>query len=122
MGHCVDTAIGETVWSRLSFPPTVAVVSEPLNPISIPGGQSVGTWAVGRPLPLDRTWTFIGGQGAGGQAGGESARASNNDDLGTLLARITYTADGAGNTVVNFTRGSTSDNSFFSPFAVVLTP
>ncbi|MCU0698980.1 MAG: putative metal-binding motif-containing protein [Myxococcaceae bacterium] len=123
MGACTDVAMAETVWSRLSFPSAIAAVSAPASAISIPNGQSNGSWAVGRPLPLDRTWVFLGGQGPGGQSGGESSRGGgSDDDLGTLAARVSYGTDGMGNTLVTLTRGSSTSNSFFSPFAVVLTP
>lgn len=117
-GNCTDTAMGETVWYRLGFPATLGTVSSQSN-LAVNGGTP-GTWNLGRLVPADRTWSFLGGQGPGGQSSGETNRNGNSeDDLGCAVARITM-ADVGPNTIVTLTRGTSSDNSNFSPFLVVL--
>lgn len=117
MGSCTDTNMGETVWYRLGFPATVGTVSSQSN-LAINGVAS-GTWNLGRLVPADRTWSFLGGQGPGGQSGGETNRGGDNDDLGCAVARITM-ADVGPDTIVTLTRGTTTSNANFSPFLVVL--
>ena len=120
MGNCVDTTMGETVWYRLGFPVAVGAVSSQPN-LAITGSAATGTWNLGRLVPADRTWSFLGGQGPGGQSGGETNRNGNNEEnLGYSVARITM-ADVSTNTIVTLTRGATGDNSNFAPFLVVLT-
>ncbi len=118
MGSCTDTNMGETVWYRLGFPATVGTVSSQSN-LAINNGVGIGTWNLGRLVPPDRTWSFLGGQGPSGQSGGETNRGGDNDDLGCAAARLTL-ADVGPATIVTLTRGTTTSNANFSPFLVVL--
>lgn len=111
--------MGETVWYRLGFPASVGTVSTPSSPLTFSnGGSTTATWNLNRVVPHHRTWSFLGGQGPGGQSGGETNRGGDNDDLGCAVSRITM-ADGA-STIVTLTRGTTTAPAAFSPFLVVL--
>jgi hypothetical protein len=116
---CTDTAMAETTWARLSMPSTVGEVLSPASPVTFAGTTGPATWTVGRPLPLDRSWAFLAGQGPGGQATGETNHQNDEAWLNTALARLTY---GSGATTVELRRGSSADDASFTPFVVVLAP
>lgn len=118
MGSCVDTNMGETVWYRLGFPASIGAVSSPASSINLTGVAS-NTWTLSGTVPYHRTWSFLAGQGPGGQSTGETSQGSGNDDLGCAVARITM-ADVSSNTVITLTRGTTTANARFTPFLVVL--
>lgn len=118
MGSCTDTNMGETMWYRLGFPASVGVVSSPGSAVAL-NGTATGTWNLNRAVPHHRTWSFLAGQGPGGQTTGETNQGGGNDDLGCAVARITM-ADVSMNTVVTLTRGTTTANARFTPFLVVL--
>lgn len=118
MGSCVDTNMGETVWYRLGFPATVGAVSSPASALTLTGAATQ-TWTLSGTVPYHRTWSFLAGQGPGGQSSGETSQGSGNDDLGCAVGRLTM-ADVGANTVVTVTRGTTTANARFTPFLVVL--
>ncbi|MBL8941329.1 MAG: hypothetical protein JNM69_42680, partial [Archangium sp.] len=71
MGSCVDTNMGETVWYRLGFPATVGAVSSPASALTLTGAATQ-TWTLSGTVPYHRTWSFLAGQGPGGQSSGET--------------------------------------------------
>ncbi|MBL8918036.1 MAG: putative metal-binding motif-containing protein [Myxococcaceae bacterium] len=105
MGNCVNLAFDGISWERLAVPNTLAAVQE-FAGVTINGNtttsstQDIGT----QTHPLDRTWSFVGGQGPGGQAGGET-NVSSDDVLGYTQARVVYSRT-ASNTRITLTRGA----------------
>lgn len=122
MGDCVNLAFDGVAYARLAVPNTLAAVqSFPAVTISgnttVSSTQSIGT----QTHPLDRTWSFIGGQGVGGQAGGET-NFSSDDVLGYTQSRIVYDRT-ASATRITLTRGAQGggNNSTFGLFVLTFT-
>jgi hypothetical protein len=114
---CTNVAIDAVAWERLSFPASVASVQS-FPAVTINGNTtSSGAQSIGS-VPLDRTWSFLGGQGTGGQAGGET-NFSSDDRVGYAQARVTY---GTGS--ITLVRGDDGggNNSTYGLFVVTFAP
>lgn len=120
--NCNNATVGALAWERPTIPTTLATVQAfpgvTINGnTSISGSQNLGNQFLG----LDRVWTFVSGQGVGGQCGGETNVAGA--PLAYSQAHITYNRS-ATNTRFQLTRGAQggSDNSTFSVFALTFAP
>lgn len=119
MGDCVNVALDGISYERLAVPNALAAVQE-FAAVTITGNttnstsQNIGT----QTHPLDRTWSFLGGQGPGGQSGGET-NYNTDDVLGYTQARILYNQT-ASNTRIGLTRGAQGggNNSTFGLFVL----
>ncbi|MCA3013569.1 MAG: putative metal-binding motif-containing protein [Myxococcaceae bacterium] len=109
---CSNADFAAVTWERLSFPSSVATVQE-FPTVTING---ITTTSATQSItgPLDRTWSFLGGQGTGGQSGGETNRTID-DRVGYSQARITITAS---DTLTLVRGGNNSTNSTFGLFVV----
>jgi hypothetical protein len=116
--NCNNATVSGISWERPSVPNALATVVA-LPAISITGNttdsapQNLGPAT----LALDRVWTFVSGQGAGGQCGGETDVSATSP--GFSQARTTYSRTGS-NTRVGLVRGAqgVGSNSTFSLFAL----
>lgn len=122
--QCDDGNMAETVWSRLSFTADAGRVSNPgVNGMTIANGRHDVLWQPGRPGIGHRSWTFISGQGPGGQATGETNRGDtgNENYLGYTLARLSYEPTSDGGTAIRLVRGvDGGSESRFQPYLVEL--
>lgn len=120
--NCNNATVGALAWERPTIPTTLATV-QAFPGVAINGNTSVsGSQNLGNQfLGLDRVWTFVSGQGVGGQCGGETNVAGA--PLSYSQAHITYNRT-ASNTRFLLTRGAQggSDNSTFSVFALTFAP
>jgi len=91
--------------------PGVAITGPTVNSAN----QNIGASAS---LGFDRVWSFVGGQGPGGQSGGET-NFSSDDLLGYTQARIVYNT-GSGFNRIGLTRGAQGggNNSTFGLFVL----
>lgn len=120
MGDCVNVGFDGISWERLSIPNTLAAV-QTFPGVTITANtansatQNIGASAS---LGFDRVWSFLGGQGPGGQCGGET-NFSTDDVLGYTQARIVYSAGGGFNRI-GLTRGAQGggNNSTFGLFVL----
>lgn len=120
MGDCVNVGFDGISWERLSIPNTLAAV-QTFPGVTITANttnsatQNIGASAS---LGFDRVWSFLGGQGPGGQCGGET-NFSTDDVLGYTQARIVYSTGGGFNRI-GLTRGAQGggNNSTFGLFVL----
>lgn len=115
---CNNATVSAIAWERPAVPNTLAAIQAfPTVNINGPttdsGNQNIGPTALG----LDRVWSFLSGQGPGGQCGGETNVTAQVP--GYTQARISYSR-GGGNTRIMLTRGAqgATNNSTFSLFAL----
>jgi hypothetical protein len=114
---CTNVAVEAVAFERLSLP-TSLVTIQSLPPVTINGNTTTSA-AQTITGPLDRTWSFLSGQGTGGQSGGETNYESG-DRVGYSQARITT----PGATTLTLIRGGIGSgiNSTFGLFAVTFNP
>lgn len=115
--NCANATVGGIAWERPAVPNTLATVqSLPAVPI-VSGQTSSPLQVIGTDtLALDRVWSFVSGQGFGGQCGGETE--SNSSVPGFTQGRIVYSR-GGGNTRIVLSRGTNGGaSSSFSLFAL----
>ena len=116
--NCANATIDAIAWERPTVPNSLATVQR-FSAVTINGNtttsssQNLGNQFLG----LDRVWTFVSGQGLGGQCGGETN--VTGAPLSYSQAHITYNRNTT-NTRFLLTRGAQggSDNSTFSVFAL----
>ncbi|MBE2251294.1 MAG: putative metal-binding motif-containing protein [Myxococcus sp.] len=116
--NCNNATVSGISWERPAVPNTLASI-QALPAVTIngnttdSGNQNIGS----QTLALDRVWSFVSGQGPGGQCGGETSVTSATP--GYTQARISYNRS-ASNTRIVLTRGAQGggNNSTFSLFAL----
>lgn len=122
-GNCDDTDVSETVWQRLDFPGRTASVLSFGASMAIRNTLTSESLLLPRPVSLDRTWSFLSGQGPNGQATGETNRGdgNNDSDLNATLARISYDG-GVDAGIFTLSRTANQNLSRFGAFVIELAP
>ena len=114
LGTCVDAPIAELVWERVELPLGSLVQQLHIGHVADTASDA-GTLTTA--VDSSRTVLFMGSQGPGGQAGGESNYASN-DIIGALLG----TPSLSGNTVTVTRPAANLGAALFTVFVVQWAP
>jgi hypothetical protein len=115
---CANAPVAEVAWEVIQWPSNVALQRRSTE-ISIALNASSATWALGASPAAHRTLVYLPGQGASGQASGETERYDGNE-AGTGLA--TLGLSGTTVTVTHAALGSGAGNALFTPYAVTFDP